>query len=202
GEWNLLDDFTIGSNNPLQALGSMELLKGTIKTNGHTLNIPSFKSASSSNRNLDLGASTINIFHSNGWRYTGTGAVLNAGTSLINLTANFNSSNGGLYANSSHTYYHVLFSSNLSTSAQISGGGQFQKVTFNGGGMFNGNNTFDSLFFSSGKKYLVTSSTTQSIEKLWSATSPTAIVLLNFLAHMQQQQPSILIQTVQPIYLE
>ncbi len=144
-------------------------------------------SVSGSNFSLDAGTSTI-AFNSGGSLSGGANITYNniifqspSSTNYIYSGATFNNVtfNGTGYINTSGASFDsVSFINNGNISAS---GNQFNRITFNQtgnitsgnqnigyanflqGGTFSGSNSFDSLFFSAGKTYTLTSGTTQTI---------------------------------------
>lgn len=92
GSWRLTGTLGTSSVNASQV---MTLTKGTLDTNGQTVNIGSFSSSNSNTRSLTLGASTINLYATSGspWN-TGTisNLTLSAASSTIKIASTSSSS--------------------------------------------------------------------------------------------------------------
>jgi gliding motility-associated-like protein len=160
--------------------GYLFLDAGTLNTNGVTVSTFGFRSQSSNNRALNLGASTVNISQSSSsWTVSAAGIfTLNAGTSTINFL-----SGGTIFANfgTGHTYHDVNFSNtSASALANIQGSNTFRDVlvrcdanintnnTFRNlslekKGTFLGNNSITNLTLTAGYSYLLRPTTTQTI---------------------------------------
>jgi hypothetical protein len=86
GSWQLTGTWGTSSVNGSQAT---TLTKGTLDTNGQTIHWGRFDFSSASNKAITLGASTINLYGTNGatrvWNGAATGVTFNANTSTISM---------------------------------------------------------------------------------------------------------------------
>jgi hypothetical protein len=86
GSWQLTGTWGTSSVNGSQAT---TLTKGTLDTNGQTIHWGRFDFSSASNKTITLGASTINLYGTNGatrvWNGAATGVTFNANTSTISM---------------------------------------------------------------------------------------------------------------------
>ncbi len=174
GEWTLQDAFV--------TTGDITLNYGTLITNNKNLTCNTFNSNNSNVRGLTLGSSMVTLTYASYWTWNtgGSNFALDAGTSMIKMTAP--SSSLGLLAGANDVLYDVLFQQNTSigyiqgglsfhniifngTAGTISAnnGTSFHKVFFNGDGNLNNNAVYDSLIFSEGKTYTLEYNKTQTI---------------------------------------
>lgn len=130
GEWTLQSD--VSCNN-------MTLTKGSLITNGKTVNIGNFSSDNSNVRSLNLGASLINV--TGGVSTSGardwdidntTNLTFNAGTSTITIQPVSPSTTGDLRAGSGLTFYNVIFEIASGRETIIFGSNTFNNLTIQG----------------------------------------------------------------------
>lgn len=118
GGWVFQDDITIDVN----------LVNGTLDTNGKTVTTTQFVDTGTATRGLILGASTVLITSTDGqssWALTSTGMTLDAGTSVLRFQ---NSSNGRLFIDGGGlTYNNIWLDRGASTGMVIFSG----SYTFN-----------------------------------------------------------------------
>jgi hypothetical protein len=117
-----------GTQGRFDAFATLTLTKGTLDTNGQTINTGLFNSSNSNVRSLSLGASTLNFNFGNGTVWdTGivTNYTFNAGTSTINFTAGTVTIQGG-----GKTYYNMTFTG--STVVSLAGTNTFNDLTRTG----------------------------------------------------------------------
>lgn len=125
GAWTLQDNLSTGSG------ATLTLTRGTLDTNGKTVNIGFFSSSNSNTRTLTLGASTVNINGNSGTEFsciTGSASfTLNANTSKIVFT----NTNGSL--NCPRTFNDVEFTGGgTMLIAGASGDHTFNNITVTG----------------------------------------------------------------------
>jgi len=190
-DWTLQDAFSITGTT-----GNLYVDKGYLVTNDKTLSCYGFLSTGNNTRGLYLGNSTINVSSpwqaQNSWQVTGSNFTLDAGTSLIRLTAAYNTS---FYGGAGNYYYDLLVVDATTYGGTLVDGAGFNNVTFNGLGFINtngasynkdadftgsanssvtkgvflgngilvGNNNFDTLSFAGGKMYTLSQSQTQTL---------------------------------------
>jgi gliding motility-associated-like protein len=148
GSWILMDRLKVNQR--------VYLEYGSLNTSGKTLECTGFFSTSTNVRSLTLGTSTLII--SSYWSVNMQNLSLSAAQSKILFSggATF-SSLGTPGGNYNLVYFNAtgMASSTLSTTAA-----SFASVRFAGNGFINGNNTFDTLFFSPGFEYSATAIST------------------------------------------
>ncbi len=136
---------------------SISFENGTFNSNGKSIQGNSFTSNSSLNRNLIITNSSLQIGN---WTVNGNGFHVNATNSNISISnQSFNHT-----TNNSLTYNNVYFTGAIGELSNPSVPINFHKVIFSGGGIINGNNTYDSLLFSKGQQYTLAVNTTQTIQ--------------------------------------
>lgn len=161
GIWDLQDDLSLAKN------GIISFVKGSLRTNGVTVNAYSFDSDNSNFRNLELGNSTFNLRSTvYPWLYKKDNKTLDAGTSTINIVGTVNGSNvGNFRCDPTERYYHVTFTLPTANAGSIVGGINAQRVTFASNGYLYSDNTIDSLLLKEGKVYKLEGGKTQTIQK-------------------------------------
>jgi hypothetical protein len=155
GSWILEDTVTLTNQ--------LQLVAGTVNTNGQTVNTVSFSATGTSTRTLTLGASAINISYtaSGAWNTnTTTGMTFNAGTSTITFTG---------------------------AGAVLGGGGlSFNNVAFTGAGTvtISGTNTFNNFSRSNAAAcgLTVPSSVTQTINGTLSISGASSSAIMTLTA--------------------
>ena len=105
--------------------------KGTLDTNGNTLNIGSFNRFGTSTAVLTLGASIINLSDiGTPWQFaTPSGLTFNQGTSVINLT--YNGSSALTFAGGGLTYNNVTIAGGSTGTLTFTGSNTFNVLTIN-----------------------------------------------------------------------
>ncbi len=184
GGWTLQDGFT--------AMQDFSFERGSLNTNGQTINCQWFYTSLGYPRTLTLGSSVINC--ASAWYGNHSNLVFNAGTSTINMTGlnpNFEMSN-----TASETYYNVNFTNAGSTFftegiRDHPGTVQFHDVTMAGNLAINGINSFNSLTFSAGKTYQLQSGKTQTIITALNASS-TCAGMINIQSSLTNSQATIM----------
>jgi hypothetical protein len=152
GEWNLMDDFSAGSNNIYHE-------HGTLNTNDNSVSCGRFISTNSNTRALNMGASEFNLSSTSNeaWHLNSSNITLDAGSSEIIFTA----AGGGLrsYGLTILAYHDVLFQNTGGTSilrsnhmfnnvvfnpvGTIRDGGAFGSVTMHRGGQLQNNSSYN-----------------------------------------------------------
>ncbi len=156
GEWTLQDSLSTTSD--------IILNFGSLVTNDQKVNARSFNSNNSNVRSLKMGNSTFNLSYAL-WFWettTSTNMSLDAGTSTINgivgqagFTQSFRG--GGL------NYYNLNFKAGINLGGSLDGNNSFNAVKFLNHGALTGNNSYDTLTFSPGYTYSLSSGKTQTI---------------------------------------
>jgi len=164
---DLLDDLNITYNLRQKA--------GTFNTNNHNITIGYgfYVNGIYKPRILNLGSSEIRMNSERSSFNTNSEEVdLNAGTSHIIFT-NLNSDIFGINAGSGQVYHDVTF---LGKMGAISGTNSysytFNRVEFLGNGTIKGNNTFNTLIFTSGNNYKILTNSNQTVTSLFSLRTP------------------------------
>ncbi len=156
GSWTLQDYFEIEGH-------GVEHMKGTWNTNSQTVKIAVYHSFSGNNRTLTMGAShfIVTISHVQAWSLMGTNFTLNAGTSVIDLSA----PGGGMYNTMSFgiQFYDVIFSDSSGLGQLNTDLNNFHTLTFNSNGFIRGDNTIGTLNLTKGKDYKLAYNDTQTI---------------------------------------
>ena len=174
GGWTLLDNYS--------ATGYIYPMQGSLNTNSKTVSIYSFWTNLEINIptsfSLSLGSSLINLsaFNTGGWYYAGTGTSLNAGTSHIIFT-NASATSIRMIGQPGHVYYNVTSHGSLDNNGGIGYGLNFHKVSLKNNSIIKGNNTFDTLLLSAGKKYNFMAFSTQTITAVLTATASACVGL-------------------------
>ncbi|MCD4698774.1 MAG: hypothetical protein K8S16_21290, partial [Bacteroidales bacterium] len=140
GGWVLQDEFHVEGEH-------IYFYNGTLNTNGQPVFANRFYSNVTNVRNLSLGSSVFTLtYTSHGAFYlTGTNLTLDAGTSLIKLTA----INGGVNCNGTGNLalYDVICESTTGTSNVYNVNGSFNTIVYNSHGYLHDGNTVDSIIF-------------------------------------------------------
>lgn len=174
GTWHLSDAFNVKN---------FGVVNGTFETNGQTVNAENYCSeyaVGTPAPTLNLGSSVINIA---GYWDGGRIAVLNAGTSTINMNGIMsatNSSGGGVNNNEFGSkpgliYYNLNFTNN-DVAGHINGydaqtGNTFNNVTFAGESGINGSNQFNILTLGPNKNSHLMAGAIQTVNRLVSTSS-------------------------------
>jgi gliding motility-associated-like protein len=157
GEWTLQDAFS--------AYAVLYFNNGILNTNGKTVNIGEFFSASGAARTLNMSSSIFNITETPNsavfWN-ADANLIINCGTSIINDLANFG---GHIFNGNNHTYYDLNFLNGNSYTLRgvINSGNVFHNVNFAEDGLVYDNNIFNNLTFAAGRTYTLESGKTQTV---------------------------------------
>lgn len=153
GGWILQDNFT--------TLNNIFFNQGHLNTNSRQVNAFNFEEkfsvflSSTSSRTLALGASSVTISNYFYYRNVGTPTILNAGTSTINVTSNFNNTDGFRSSGTGFVYNDVIFSNAASLNMLHNASGvSFNNLRFNGAATLYGGQSINNLFLSPTRKYL------------------------------------------------
>jgi len=170
---NSLGSWTI-MNNPFSTTKTLTLLKGTLNTNGETINTNIFNSNNSSTRVLNLGSSIMNINGSGNFisttsptnSYTWntdnvTNFTITPGTSTINFTSGSELTIKSSALNLFHVNFTNTSSAVNSSPVLLINNWQTEYMKFYGSARIYGNNSFDTLEFSAGKTYKIESGSQQ-----------------------------------------
>jgi hypothetical protein len=150
GEWALQDALTVANND-------IQFVRGTLNTNGNTVNVRRFISSNNNTRSLNLGASVFNLSSNNSqaWYVTGNNFNLDAGTSEIRFSA----ANAGLYSLGSSTLdYNVVVFQNAGGTSTLRSNHTFNSVTINSTGIIRGNGTYGNVVMNAGGELMDNSS--------------------------------------------
>ncbi len=171
GEWTFQDAFDCRI---------LMFLEGSLNTNNQDITLFQFRSYGSSNRNLVLGSSAIDIeAHYSGWEYYGNNSQLNAGTSIIDFINPLHNSFRDFKGDNQHQYHHVLFSDPTPAEAEVEGPFLAEKMVFMTSGELRGDNVFDTLLFTAGNNYTLQANTTQTINnKFYFSGNPCYILFI------------------------
>ncbi|MCP4439746.1 MAG: T9SS type A sorting domain-containing protein [Aureispira sp.] len=169
GVWNLLNDVDYVVNS---GYGYLDLLGGTINTNGHDMNINYFRSLNSTNnRALNLGNSTINVSYTWNLR-NGATFTINPGTSTINLQP-YSTSTATHYMGDGLTYNDVNFIDTSHSSIAVRDSAVFRYARFYNTTYLYGSNTFDTVHFHGGTFVYLSQNTRQTL------TAPYGAILID-----------------------
>ena len=157
GGWVLQDNFN--------SLQNIFFNQGHVNTNGKQVDVFNVEEKfsvflnSTSSRTLSLGASIINVANYFYYRNLGFTTLLNAGTSTINVTSNFNNTAGFESYGTGLVYNDVVFTNPSSINmllTRFSGGTgvTFNNLRFNGAATINYSHTINNLFLAPNRKYI------------------------------------------------
>lgn len=185
GTWTLQDSLSV--------INGIYITQGTLNTNNYAISTLTLVSNGGSAKTLNLGNSTLHIMASGGtcWDFSGSGSVLNAGTSTIIMEQG-----GALFNNflsvAGHSYYKVIFRK----SANLTGGSAgspvfFKKCIFMMDANLNSHSTFDSLLFNAGSTYKLQFGCTQKVNKYFSSYAATCDNYITIITNLAGSQATI-----------
>jgi gliding motility-associated-like protein len=156
GSWTLQDNFEVEGH-------GVDQMNGTWNTNSKQVKIAVYHSSSGANRTLTLGSShfIVTNSHVQAWTLMGQNFTLNAGTSLVDISA----PGGGMYNTSTwnFNFYDVIFSDSSGLAQLNTDNNNFHVLTFNSNGFIRGFNQIGTLNFTKGKDYSLAYNNTQTI---------------------------------------
>ncbi len=152
GSFTLNDNLRIDTNN-------ITILTGSFIATGKAIIAKSFLGFGINNNILNLTNATINL--KEGFSYTGLNTTVLATNSIITVITNFT-------GDVNHYYNNIICNAPLSTTS-VSGGIKANLLLFLGSGTISKSNTFTTLKFTAGNKYILENNQTQTITQLWDA---------------------------------